>query len=403
MGQRVVIHVGCPKTGSTGLQGQLFANAESLKAQGILYPAEYHDTQFLAALDVMDHPWPGKAGINRIGAWQLMCELISGTDLDVLISHELLARARPSHIQRVVDSLGDAEVSVVITARDLGRVIPAEYQEHIKYLNPMKFGDFLARLQEPDVDDQSGVWARLTWLVQDVPALAKRWAAVVGEDHVTIVTVPPPGAPRDELMKRFAAAVGFDPSGFEPGHGIENRSLGAAEVEVLRRFNMSYGPELSEHAYHLFARNRLVRGLESGAKRVAPLALTNTDFPWVRDLADRWIADLDAADYRIVGDFADLRPLEPPADAEHPDDVNLERLFDTSLRIIARKAMDYSELDQLKVEQEFEIADLEYLLTHPIERFKRRTVQRLEQGAAGQRILGIWRKRPGYVPPEDEE
>ncbi|HWU31903.1 MAG TPA: hypothetical protein VN108_03455, partial [Marmoricola sp.] len=92
MGQRVVIHVGCPKTGSTGIQGQLYANWELLGDQGILYPAWRHDAQFLAALDMMNHSWPGQAGIERVGVWDQMLELITETDLDVLISHELLAR-----------------------------------------------------------------------------------------------------------------------------------------------------------------------------------------------------------------------------------------------------------------------------------------------------------------------
>lgn len=403
MGQRVVIHVGCPKTGSTGIQGQLYANWETLTEQGILYPCWRHDAQFLAALDMMDQSWPGHAGIDRVGVWDQMLELIDETDLDVLLSHELLARATPEHIKRAVDSLGDAEVSVIITARDLGRVIPAEYQEHVKYLNPMKFGDFLTRLQEPDVDDQPGVWARLTWLVQDVPALAERWASVVGVDHVTIVTVPGRGAPRDELMKRFGQAVGFDPRGFVPSESIANRSLGAAEVEVLRRFNLKEGLELSEHAYHLFARNRLIRGLESRVGGAPPLSLTDRDYPWVRALAEQWVEHLANTGYRVVGDLQELLPQEPSPEAIHPDDVAMEQLFGTALGFLARNAAHYSELDILKVEQEEEIAELEFLLTHPVERFKRRVVAWLETSGLGQGILRIWRMRPGYVPPESEE
>ena len=70
---RVILHVGAPKTGTSFLQDRLFHNPEVLAAQGIRYPADRADAQFLAALDLMQLTWGGlekQAG----GAWDRLAE-----------------------------------------------------------------------------------------------------------------------------------------------------------------------------------------------------------------------------------------------------------------------------------------------------------------------------------------
>ena len=51
MSQRVYLHVGVPKSGTTFLQVSLAENKKSLKEAGVLYPAG-HERMFLAAVDV---------------------------------------------------------------------------------------------------------------------------------------------------------------------------------------------------------------------------------------------------------------------------------------------------------------------------------------------------------------
>ena len=53
MTRRVLLHVGAPKTGTSFVQDILFTHRETLRERGILYPAERHDSHFLAALDLM--------------------------------------------------------------------------------------------------------------------------------------------------------------------------------------------------------------------------------------------------------------------------------------------------------------------------------------------------------------
>src|SRR4029078_6270372 len=56
---RVIMHVGAPKTGTSFLQDPLFHNPEVLAAQEVRYPVDRADGQFLAALDLMQLTWGG--------------------------------------------------------------------------------------------------------------------------------------------------------------------------------------------------------------------------------------------------------------------------------------------------------------------------------------------------------
>ena len=97
MADRVILHVGAPKTGTSFLQDRLFHNPEVLAAQGIRYPADRADAQFLAALDLMQLTWGGlekQAG----GAWDRLAEAVRGWSGTAIVSHEILGYASRAHV-----------------------------------------------------------------------------------------------------------------------------------------------------------------------------------------------------------------------------------------------------------------------------------------------------------------
>jgi hypothetical protein len=101
---RVILHVGAPKTGTSYLQDRLFHNPEVLATQGILYPADRADAQFLAALDLMQLTWGGlekQAG----GAWERLAEAVRGWSGTAIVSHEILGFASRAHVHRALESL----------------------------------------------------------------------------------------------------------------------------------------------------------------------------------------------------------------------------------------------------------------------------------------------------------
>src|SRR5206468_4000583 len=77
------------------------------------------------------------------------------------------------------------------------------------------------------------------WKPQDVARVVRRWSRRVGAEKITLVTVPPSGAPRDELWRRFATAIDLPDVPIELPVAAANTSLGPAEAELLRHLNAS--------------------------------------------------------------------------------------------------------------------------------------------------------------------
>ena len=130
-----------------------------------------------------------------------------------VISHETLARTRRKTIERAVQGFKTDDVRVVLTTRDLGRQIPAVWQENVKNRNDQRYADFLAERARRRASCRPRQARHRAdpvhvLLARPGPArLVKRWAGIVGHDKVIVVTVPLPGAERNELWRRFATAV----------------------------------------------------------------------------------------------------------------------------------------------------------------------------------------------------
>ena len=61
----------------------------------------------------------------------------------MIISHEILAAARPERVARAMADLEGSEVHIVYSARDLARQLPAGWQESIKQGRRWTFRRFL--------------------------------------------------------------------------------------------------------------------------------------------------------------------------------------------------------------------------------------------------------------------
>src|SRR5262245_64817592 len=127
---RVYLHVGTPKSGTTSLQELLWRNRERLRGAGLLYPGDQPDAHFLATLDLLDRHFHGQAAAD--GAWERLAAEVQAWGGTAVISHEMLAPARPDTVRRAMDSLAGVEVHIVCTARDLARQVPAVWQEDVK-------------------------------------------------------------------------------------------------------------------------------------------------------------------------------------------------------------------------------------------------------------------------------
>lgn len=305
------LHIGTMKTGTSYVQGLLERDREDLAAEGVLIPVDAGR----AVHDVLGMRGAKSLG-DLTGAWADLLASVRGWRGDrVILSMEFLGLATPPQIETIAESLAPSRVRVVITARDLGRTIPSAWQQTTKNQQRATWPEFLDAIT---AEAHRSRTAQQFWRHHDIGSIARRWAAALGADAVTVVTLPPAGAAPEELWQRFCSAVGLDPAAHAPdGRERRNASLGHAEAEVLRRLNVALEGRLTQPDYR-----RLVTGLISrqvlrrGRAVTAPPVLPARVHRWAVERSDRLVADLEALGVHVVGDLGELRPapLEPGGD-----------------------------------------------------------------------------------------
>jgi hypothetical protein len=326
----VFMHVGIAKTGTTYLQRILFSHRDQLKAAGLLYPGRQSGDHYVASVDLRKLDTAKFEHLKSDGMWDRLADEVSRFDGNAVISHETFARCSTAEIRRVVQSCAGADVKVVLTVRDLGRQIPAVWQETLKNRAWSSYDDFL---DDVFVNVDSGE-NKFFWRAQDVRKVVRRWGRQVGMDNVTVVTVPPPGAPKDELWKRFAASIQLPDVDIALPSAASNTSLGPAEAELLRYVNMALPPKFSWPRYSRVIKRQLAE------QRLARRSSVRISVPeqWhetVRTRGQSTIRYLRGSGCRVIGDLSDLRPrLSPQTTATTPGELSREEILAVSGEVI---------------------------------------------------------------------
>ena len=396
MARKVIVHIGAPKTGTSFVQDLLFGSRERLAARGLCYPAERFDEHFLAALDLMQLSW---GGLEReaVGAWDRLAGHVRDWRGTAIVSHEILATASRAQVARALASLdsGGTEIHVVLSARDLVRQIPAEWQENVKHRRTTSYADFLAHLRDPS--RQQGV-ASWFWGVQEVPDILDRWGSTLPKERVHLVTVPPAGAPRDLLWQRFSSVLDLDPGEFDLDDVRTNPSLGVAEAAVVRRLNEEIAELVPNHHYRAIVREALVHRNLSVDRRSAPLSVPPDVWEWAAQLSRTWVVDLAQRGYDVVGDLDDLLPAAPLpwVDPDHPD---LQEFADTAVRAMTALTVEAARLRDREVELQRDIEGLIEQLDRahstPIYKAKERLVAKANSSRAAATGLAAYRRLRG--------
>lgn len=325
MTARVFLHVGTPKSGTTFLQQVLWSQREALQEQGLLLPGRRFNDHWLACMDVR-----GKtAGRPRaVGAWQRLVGELDGWDGDALISHELFAGADDDQVARVTRDLESRglDVHVVVTARDIARQIPAEWQQHLKERKTtLTLPEFVASVRTRGVDS---TWF---WRVQDVGRLVATWRAHVSGDRVHLVTVPPPGAAPAVLWERFAGVMALEPDPFSLDVPRSNSSVGLEQAELVRRLNLELGERLTRRgAFSVLVKDGIVNDVLA-ARPGTKLGLTREDWDFAVEHAEGTVRELQALDIDVVGDLRDLVPHGPGPTTDTGPTPDPERVLEEAV------------------------------------------------------------------------
>ncbi|MDG4796803.1 hypothetical protein [Micromonospora sp. WMMD1082] len=314
MARRVYLHIGAPKTGSTYVQNVLWTNRSALRDAGFLLPgsAVAHDQ---AMADLRAASW---RDAEVYWTWDRLAAEARGWPGDVIISNEGLGAATDAQAARAVLSLEPAEIHVIAAGRDLWRTFPSFWQQSVRARSGWRFEGFLRAVEEGRAD--------AFWTNHTAPHMLRRWGGLVPAERRYLVTVPPAGAPHDLLWHRFAGIMGIPDGLCELAEPTSNPSLGAAEIELLRRVNLALGDSYPlrtpyQRVVHRHLVNAVLKRRVDGLRFGVGLDRAE----WVRDLAEQQIKELRDYPCRIVGDLDELRPttMRPSIGPDELDDGQL--------------------------------------------------------------------------------
>ena len=335
--RRIYLHIGEPKTGTSFLQHALWRNRARLAAQGVVLPGYSSGGHARASQDLREvqrlagdpaEPWTGE--------WDVLTgQALRARDAAV-ISNELLAACNARQADRAMRSLLRAEVHLVVTVRDFGTLLPAEWQEAIKCRGTIPWEQWLAEVigATPYPDRRRRSWF---WTVHDTLAALGMWSRHIPSDQVHVITLPPQGG-TDELWLRFASVLGIESDTIDLPQRRENPSLGLAEAEFLRRLNEALPDRMPRWFYTWNIKRILANDVLSARPPQARLSLPPGQLAWAREQAEILMAGLRDSKYHIVGDLRELLP--PPATERYvsPSSLPAEQLLNAAVLAAAALA-----------------------------------------------------------------
>lgn len=320
--RRVFLHIGPPKTGTTYLQSILRQNRQALRRAGVLVPDSRPGFHFEAASDLRGRARrPGSGRRVEGGAWDRLAADVRDWPGTSVVSSEWLAFSDDDQVARAARSFDPVEVNVVLTLRDLGRLVPAVWQEQVKNGKDFTMSEFLDQLNRPETHAYGATF----WRVHDTRLLAGSWQAHVPAERIHLVTVPSGDAAPDELWSRFASLFVGDPQAYDLDGVRSNPGLGPADAELLRQVNAELGGRLRKPAHTAMVKRLLVDSLVA-AGRSGRILLPAEALEDVARRADEVVTELALRGYPVSGDLADLTVRTQgsatilPEDAA-PDDV----------------------------------------------------------------------------------
>ncbi len=331
---RIVLHVGAPKSGTTFLQGALWALRSELLDQGVTCPGTRGRDMFLASIEVREvfERWGFEPDELR-GTWKRLCAEARAFDGTTVMSHELLAAATEAQARAALAELDGLEVHLVVTERDIGRQVMSEWQERVKNGSTQTFAKFCASvLHHAGSADPSNLF----WRYHDVPDVLRRWGSSLPAERVHVVVAPRSAADPLELWRRFAAAVGIDAERAVPPAQprTANQTLGTAEVALLRSVNDALGGRIRQPHYARVVKRQFAQRLL--AQHTSPRPVPPADVvDELRAVAEEWERTITQSGYRVYGDLGELVPAPPDPDAVGPDDLDPRHQADLAAAVIA--------------------------------------------------------------------
>lgn len=320
----VLLHIGVHKTGTTAMQAALADARTELLAAGVLYPGD-RPAHHRAALSAMNHGWGWQdRGGEKVGpeAFRELSRQVRSHPGRVCISSEFFCEADEATARTIVEACGGSRVHVVVSLRNLGRLLPSSWQQYLKYGMTTGYEKWLGDVFAAPEDSQH--MTPSFWKRHDHGSVVRRWAAACGAERLTVVVLE--DVDRDFPFREFAELLDVDPQILLSRMSMtSNRSMTAAEAEFLLRLNRRVVNDLTWGQYRSLVREGLARTLvESRAPLTTEPLLSTPD--WALDAAASRgaaaVADIRASGVLVRGNL-DALATRVPSMAEVPEQTQM--------------------------------------------------------------------------------
>lgn len=339
MTRRVFLHIGLPKTGTTYLQDVMWANKSLLGDRGLLLPGRHRRRHLLASLDLREDPKLARRSGDISSPWQDLVDEAHDWPGDTMISHEFFGAAAPAHVQRALESFPDAELHVIVTARELVGLGTSYWQEWVKNGGDLGIDEWPVKAEYDPTDE----WG---WGAFDLSDILTRWGSVVDPARIHVLPVAVGRGEPGELWRRFADVLGIDPEGLEVPDERSNPSLGLVEAELLRRVNSRLEGFNSAGNRGRWIRGYLAMGsvIPSSGERFSPSPGMLNE---LQRRSARSVEMLRSGGFDLVGDLALLEERDL-SDLRHPGEVEATEMIDVAAQAIANLMLEVRSLTRAR-------------------------------------------------------
>jgi len=300
-----VLHIGPPKTATSSLQGAFHGSRERLSPYGVTYAGRVRHPREAATFAALGKV-PVENDERSVAAWEaLASEMRGSTDRIVVASSEAFSMASEATIAQIVEKLG-GRAEVVLTVRPLGRMLASCWQQRVQNGETRDYDAWLAHVFQRD--DERALLARRFWDRYGIDRLARRWASVVGAEHVTVVVLDP--TDRSMLLRSFDDLLDVPRGTLVADEETANESLPYPEVEMLRQFSLRFHAQGGTRAEWI----NVVRCSALAAVRTSseplfeaqPIPTPRWAVEAANEACEGWGAFLGGWPGRVVGDTAHL-------------------------------------------------------------------------------------------------
>jgi hypothetical protein len=329
----VVLHVGVHKTGTTAIQAALADARPELRQAGILYPGK-RKAQHRSAMAVNQRTWGWKdkgGEVYDMSVYEWLVKQVTGHAGTLAVSSEFFCEGDAPTAVKVVEDFGRDRVHVVVTLRNLGRLLPSSWQQYLKYGLEADYERWLRNVFE----EPRGKMTPSFWRRNDHAAVVSRWADAVGPENVSVLVLE--GVDLSAQFRTFAQLLGVPEDLLVSRMDLtSNRSMTAAEAQFLLRLNGRVKKELTWDEYVKYIRRGVALGMVEGREPAADEPRLHTP-DWALDAAaDHGAGAVDgirSSGVRVLGDLDSLA-MRVDSTVPTPDSVDRELPTDAAVQAV---------------------------------------------------------------------